>query len=74
MEKEIIIKFGDVEIEKQKFNQHKRPTLIKNIDINSIQEGAGQKYPPTSFSPVTSTNPGVSPQKFPTFRLIFLPH
>ena len=61
MEKEIIIKFSDIEIEKQKFHQHKRPTLIKNIDINSIQEGGGQKYPPTSFSPATSTNPGVSP-------------
>ena len=35
MEK-IIIKFADIELEKQKFYQHKRPTLIKNIDINKI--------------------------------------
>ena len=31
-----IIKFGDIEIEKQKFHQHKRPILMKNIDINKI--------------------------------------
>ena len=31
-----MIKFGDIEIEKQKFHQHKRPTSIKNIDINKI--------------------------------------
>ena len=30
----IIIKFGDIEIEKQKFHQHKSPILIGNIDIN----------------------------------------
>ena len=29
-----IIKFGDIEIKKQKFHQHKRPISIKNIDIN----------------------------------------
>ena len=33
MEK-IIIKFGDIEINKQKFNQHKRPISINSIDIN----------------------------------------
>ena len=31
-----IIKFDDIEIEKQKFHQHKRPISIKNIDINKI--------------------------------------
>ena len=31
-----IIKFGDIEIEKQKIYQHKRPISIKNIDINKI--------------------------------------
>ena len=36
MEK-IIVKFGDIEIEKQKFHQYKRPISIKtNIDINKI--------------------------------------
>ena len=35
MEK-MIIKFGDIEIEKQKFHQHIRPISIKNIDINKI--------------------------------------
>ena len=30
------IKFCDIEIEKQKFHQHKRPASIKNIDINKI--------------------------------------
>ena len=29
-----IIKFGVVEIEKQKFHQHKSPILVKTIDIN----------------------------------------
>ena len=31
-----IIKFGGIEIEKQKFHQYKRPILIKIIDINKI--------------------------------------
>ena len=31
-----IIKFSDIEIQKQKFCQHRRPILIKNIDINKI--------------------------------------
>ena len=31
-----IIKFGDIETEKQKFHQLKRPISIKNIDINKI--------------------------------------
>ena len=30
------VKFGDIEIEKQKFHQHKRHISIKNIDINEI--------------------------------------
>ena len=33
---EMIIKFVDIEIEKQKFYQHKESILIKNIDINKI--------------------------------------
>ena len=35
MEKTIMT-FGDVEIEKQKFQQHKRPISMKNIDIDKI--------------------------------------
>ena len=31
-----IIKFGDIEIEKQKFHPNRSPFLIKNIDINKI--------------------------------------
>ena len=32
-----IIKFGDIEIEKQKFHPNKSPIIsIKNIDINKI--------------------------------------
>ena len=31
-----IIKFGDIEIERQKFHQHKRPISKKYIDINKI--------------------------------------
>ena len=29
-----MIKFGDIEIKKQKFHQHKIPISIKNIDIS----------------------------------------
>ena len=36
-------------------------------DLNPIQEGEGQKAPPTSFSPVTSTNVRISPENFLTF-------
>ena len=31
-----IIKFGDTEIEKQIFHQHKKPISIKDVDINEI--------------------------------------
>ena len=33
---EKIIKFGDIETEKQTFHQHKKPISIKNIDINEM--------------------------------------
>ena len=36
MEKKAVIKFGYIEIQKPKFNQHKGPILVKNIDINKI--------------------------------------
>ena len=36
IKKEKIIKFGDIEIQKQIFHQHKEPISIKNIDINKI--------------------------------------
>ena len=31
-----VIKLGDIEIQKQKFHQHKEPISIKNIYINKI--------------------------------------
>ena len=31
-----IINFGDIEIQKQKFYQHKKPTSTKNINKNEI--------------------------------------
>ena len=31
-----IIKFGDIEIRKQRFHQYKRPISAKNIDIKKI--------------------------------------
>ena len=34
--KKTIIKFGDIEIQKQKFHQHKGLISIKNIDIDKI--------------------------------------
>ena len=33
---ETIIKFDDIEIEKQKFHKHKRPNSIKNTDVNKV--------------------------------------
>ena len=33
---EKIMKFDDIEIQKQKFHEHKRPISIKNIGINKI--------------------------------------
>ena len=35
MEK-IIITFGDIDVKKQRFHQHKRPILLKYMDINEI--------------------------------------
>ena len=41
---------------------------VAEFIFNPIQYGGeGQKDPPTSFSPVTSTNVGISPEKFLTF-------
>ena len=34
--KKTVIKFGEIEIEKQKFHQCKRPISMKNIDINKL--------------------------------------
>ena len=31
-----IIKFGNIEIQKQKFHQHKGPISITNLDIDKI--------------------------------------
>ena len=36
IEMEKIIKFGDIETEKQNFHQHKEPISIENIDIDKI--------------------------------------
>ena len=33
---EKVTKFGDIEIQKQRFHQHKGPISIKNIDFNKI--------------------------------------
>ena len=35
MEK-IVIKFGDIQTQKQKFHYHERPISIKNIHINKV--------------------------------------
>ena len=37
-----------------------------DLILNPIQDGGGR--PPTSFSPVTSTNVGIRPQNFLTFN------
>ena len=33
---ENILKFGDIETQKQKLHQHKEPISIRNVDINEI--------------------------------------
>ena len=38
-----------------------------DITLNPIQDGGEQKDLPTRFSPVPSTNGGISPQNFLTF-------
>ena len=39
--------------------------------FNTIHDGGGQKKNPTSFSPVTSTNEGISPKNFLLVLTIF---
>ena len=54
-----------------KIYKFKQKNIEKNILIyfNPIQDGGGggKKAPPTSFSPLTSTDVGISPQNFLTF-------
>ena len=51
-----------------KNSSQKYKYLENKISFNPIQdEGGGAKRPPTSFSPVTSTNVGLSTQNFLTF-------
>ena len=42
---------------------------VMKLNFNPIQDGVGEKSPPPYqfFSPVTSTNVGINPQKFLTF-------
>ena len=53
--------------------KYKMPhSLIMNLDqtpliLLRIGGGGVKKVPPTNFSPVTSTNVGISPQNFLTF-------
>ena len=44
-----VIKFGDIEIEKQKFRQHKRPISMKNIDIDKIVASNKSYFGKTKF-------------------------
>ena len=42
--------------------------MVKHCEANPIRdEEGGQKGPPTSFSLITSTNVGISPQNLLTF-------
>ena len=42
-------------------------TLMESQHVNPIEDGGEKRLPPTSFSPVTSTNVGFGPQNFLTF-------
>ena len=44
------IKFGDIEIKKQKFQQHENPISIKSIDINKIPVSNKVSFSKRSFS------------------------
>ena len=48
-----------------------RPTDLRILTLFRMERGGwgggGKKAPPTSFSSVTSTNIGISPQNFLTF-------
>ena len=46
---EKIIKSGGIEIQKQKFYQHKGPISIKNIDINKIVVSNKVSFGKTGF-------------------------
>ena len=48
-------------------NYASKKELKHAAGVNPIQDGVGAKRPPTSFSPVTSTNLGLSLQNFLTF-------
>ena len=51
-----------------KNSSQKYKYLENEISFSPIEdEGGGAKRPPTSFSPVASTNVGLSPQNFLTF-------
>ena len=41
--------------------------ILNELSLTLFRMGGGQKAPPTSFFPVSSTNVGISPQKFLTF-------
>ena len=41
-----IIKFGDIEIQKQTFHQHKGPVSIKNVDTDKIVVSVGSNKVP----------------------------
>ena len=52
----------------ERFRKIENEELLRIILINPIQDGGGrQKASCTSFSPVTSTNVGISPKNFQTF-------
>ena len=54
-------------IESTKIENAPYKTAISEVNVNSIQDGGREKDPPTSFSLVTSTNVGISPQNLLTF-------
>ena len=56
------------EININKSNKSKECMLCHYWYFNPFQDGGGQKPPPTSFSPVPSTNVGISHQNFLIFR------
>ena len=59
------IKFDNIAKTDKFFSAFLHKEAICSSNLNSIQDGGrgagGQKWPPTSFSPATSTNVGIGP-------------
>ena len=64
-----LYKIGTYNVCKIYFSYVDDKRQISNDGTHPIQDGGGEKSPPTSFSPVNSTIVGISPRNFLNFSL-----